>query len=77
MSDMIGANGGMIEKKFLEENIAEARNYTWTPSSELPGGDHGHCIVCMVAVAKGEAFYRSENVLLCSHCHGRFIFPDG
>ena len=76
MADMVYVNGAMIERQFLEDNILEARRYVWQLSTELPGGDHGHCIVCNMAVTTKDTFFRFENVLLCSYCYRNFIMGN-
>ncbi len=75
MAEWVTVNGAMIERRFFEENLAEARRYTWTRGS--PGGPaerHVHCIICNIAIAlDGGEFYESAGGALCSYCYAEFI----
>jgi len=67
--EWIWHNGALIERTFLEENIAEAREYGWVRSHWHSEDDHAHCLVCMRAIgAEGETYYRFMGASLCEFC---------
>jgi len=70
-------NGARIERSFFEENVSEARGYTWQRARREKPKDHGHCMICNVALAGGDRSYRSEGGWLCSYCFDRFVAQDG
>lgn len=67
-------NGANIERTWFEENVAEARQYTWVTSQWTGEYDHVHCIVCMYAIGpKDQLYYRFEGASLCAYCFDTVI----
>jgi hypothetical protein len=69
----VNVNGTEIEKAFLEQNIQEARTYTWV-FDRIPKSIHMHCIVCLAPIGAGSTGYRDtvKDIWLCSYCAKEF-----
>ena len=67
----IKVNGALIEKEFFEENIQEARAYSWVEQPMVKINDHSHCIVCTIALPNNESdrVFVSGSFLLCHSCY--------
>jgi len=76
VAEWVMVNGARIERSFLEENVSEARGYSWQCARWEKPNDHGHCMICTVALAGGDVCYQSEGGWLCSYCFERFIARD-
>ncbi len=76
MAKYLEVNGARLEQEFFEENLAEARECTWTPARVTDSTDHEHCIVCTAAISPGDPAYRDGNRWLCDYCKARFIGPE-
>ena len=66
-------NGARIERSFLRANVSETREYGWERTHWDKPNDHGHCMVCNVALGGTEVCYRSEGGWLCPYCFERFV----
>ncbi len=75
MADYILINGTRIEREFFDENLAEARECTWSISRVPVTPDHQHCLVCGVGMGSGDTAYCAGNRWLCKYCHDHFIAP--
>jgi len=73
MTEWVIVNGARIERSFLEENVSEAREYTWQRTRWEKANDHGHCIVCNVSISGSDVCYRSCGGWLCPYCFDRFL----
>jgi hypothetical protein len=73
VTEWVEVNGARIERSFLEENVAEARLYSWEPTRFRTVGGHGHCIVCGVSVYRDDSCFRSEGGWLCPYCFTTFV----
>ena len=73
MTDWVIVNGARIERSFLRDNVSEARTYAWEKSRWEKAGDHGHCMVCNVALSGDDVCYRSEGGWLCPYCFETFV----
>lgn len=73
MAEWVMVNGARIERSFLEENVAEARSYSWESTRWEKGNDHGHCMVCSVVLTGDMPCYCSKGGWLCPHCFGAFV----
>lgn len=73
MAEWVTVNGARIERSFLQENVSEARAYTWVRMRWTEASDHGHCMVCGVALAEGDDCRRSEGGFICPYCFGEFM----
>lgn len=64
-------NGASIDRVFFEENVQEAKTYTWTEQPMAMALDHGHCIVCTITIpnSQSDKFFVSEGLLLCDSCY--------
>ena len=75
MGAKVMVNGALMDKVFLDENIEEARSYSWEerPMSDI--SDHGHCIVCTIALPNdhSDKVFVSGSLLLCEHCYRLFV----
>jgi hypothetical protein len=76
MSDWIMVNGARIERSYLRENISEAKTYSWEKRGWDMADDHGHCMICNIALSVGDVGYRSEAGWLCSYCFETFLLRD-
>ncbi len=73
MEEWDNINGSKIERSFLEQNIAEARQLGWSPAQFNDRTAHSHCMICQIAISAGDSCVRSGNRWLCEYCHNRFI----
>lgn len=73
MTEWVSVNGARIERSFLEENVSEARGYSWEKTYWQRPNDHGHCMVCNVELTDHDVCYRSEGGWLCPYCFERFM----
>ena len=73
MAEWLIVNGARIERSFFEENVSEARQYAWERTRWQEPKDHGHCMVCNIALAAGEECYRSCGGWLCPYCFTQFV----
>ena len=71
MPDYVIVNGASIERVFLEENIAEARECKWSDDTVL--NEHDHCIICDIALSKGTSAFRADVRWLCQSCMEHYI----
>ncbi len=73
----IMVNGALMDKAFFEENVQEAKTYSWVKKPMTTIDDHGHCIACMIPLLnnKEKQVFTSENLLLCDHCYIKYIQP--
>ena len=75
MTEWVMVNGARIERSFLQENVSEARTYAWGKGRlEMPE-EHGHCMVCNVALSGNDECYCSKGGLLCPYCLETFVTP--
>lgn len=65
MTEWVMVNGARIERSFLRENVSEARAYAWERTHWRQADDHGHCMVCNVALSGSDVCYHSEGGWLC------------
>ena len=77
MVEWVMVNGARIERSFLEENVAEARRYVWLKTHWNKVGEHGHCMVCGVALSGKDPCYCSEGGWLCPYCLKTFLAERG
>ena len=77
MSDWILVNGARIERSFFRENVSEARTYSWEKSRWEVANDHGHCMLCNIALSGSDVCYRSKGGCLCSYCFETFVLREG
>lgn len=79
MDEWVEVNGARIEKSFLEENVLEARSYTWE-KTELPAlAEHVHCIICGIAMGSSAApmvVWKSIGGHVCTYCYPRYVLPS-
>ena len=73
MTEWVVVNGARIERSFLQDNVAEARGYAWEATRWENANDHGHCMVCTVALAGSDLCYRSPGGWLCPYCFEKFV----
>jgi len=73
MMEFVDVNGAKIERSYLEENVAEAKECEWSVGSVEVADDHVHCIVCDVAMSKGVSAFRADNRWLCQYCMEHFV----
>ncbi len=77
MDSWILVNGAKIERKFFEENVAEAKGLKWKQAAFPLDNNHSHCLICNIAIPskknKNEKNYKSENGWLCEYCFKHFI----
>ena len=75
MTEWVLVNGSRIKRSFLEADVAEAREYVWKKARwELE--EHGHCMVCAIAVSPEDPGHRSACGWLCPYCFARFLNSD-
>ncbi|MBL8862124.1 MAG: hypothetical protein JNK02_08935 [Planctomycetes bacterium] len=74
--DWVVINGARIERSFFEENVSEAREYSWELTRWENPEDHGHCMICNVALAGRDECYQSESGWLCPYCFESFVVRD-
>jgi len=74
-STKIMVNGALMDKNFFEENIQEAKACSWEEKSMTIIANHGHCIVCAIALPnkKSDRFFASGSLLLCDHCYKNYL----
>jgi hypothetical protein len=76
-SPKVVVNGALIDKDFLDENIREAKRYSWKRNSSNVLNDHAHCMICNSAISEEDkALFVSENDYLCEYCFYKFIFLE-
>lgn len=79
MEEWVEVNGARIERTFFDENVLEARSYTWK-QEELPAcSEHVHCIICGIAIGSITAstiYWKSAGGPVCSYCYPRFVLPS-
>lgn len=75
MSEYVDINGAKIEKRFFEENVKEAKSYSWEALKWGDAKDHTHCIICGITLSSetGEIVYKSEGGYLCEYCFENFV----
>jgi hypothetical protein len=77
MSTWIDVNGAKIEKVFLDENIREAKTYSWKAIDASEIKDHAHCMVCWVTIDTktqlSPAGFKSNCGYVCTYCHEHFL----
>jgi hypothetical protein len=77
VSEWIDINGARIEKGFFEENVREAKRYTWTEIDSSKLDKHVHCLVCGIVIgdqtSEPEKLYKSSGGWLCSYCYQHFV----
>lgn len=68
-------NGALMDKAFFEENVREARAYFWAEKPMATVIEHGHCIVCTIALPnnQNDRVFESDSLLLCDHCHRNYL----
>lgn len=79
MGDWVEVNGARIERTFFEENVCEARSYTWKQVEFPASSEHIHCIICGIAIGSRTAptfFWESVGGPVCSYCYPRFVLPS-
>lgn len=76
MSEWITVNGARIERKFFEENVAEAKRYVWTRTVWGKPGEHCHCMICTAAISQEEPYYAYRSNSLCEYCFHTFVATD-
>ncbi len=74
-SEKILVNGSLMDRKYFEKNLGEARGYEWEQVSIDTIMEHGHCIICMMALPNNQSkvVYISKNVFLCTYCFEQLI----
>jgi predicted nucleic acid-binding Zn-ribbon protein len=74
-SAKITVNGALMAKEFFEENVREAKTYSWIERPMNTITDHAHCIVCTIALPNNESdrVFLSGPLLLCDHCHRNYL----
>ena len=77
MAEWVMVNGARIERSFLQENVSEARTYVWERGRWEKADDHGHCMVCNVALSESDVCYRSKGGRLCPYCFETFVTREG
>ena len=77
VAEWIIVNGARIERSFLEANVAEARSCVWQKTRWATADDHGHCMICSIALGDTDPCYRSKGGWLDEYCFGRFIQREG
>lgn len=77
-SPKVAVNGALIDKDFLDENIGEAKRYSWKRKSSNVLNEHAHCMICNSAISEAEekTLFVSENDYLCEYCFSKFISSD-
>ena len=62
MPEYVDINGAMIEKRFFDENVEEAKSYFWEASKLRDDETHAHCMICGIAItnATKEMKYKSK-----------------
>ena len=76
MSDSkVMVNSALMDKAFFEENVREAKTYAWVEKPMAMIADHGHCIVCTIALPNSQSnrVLVSGSLLLCDHCHRNYF----
>jgi hypothetical protein len=75
MAKTIKVNGATLDLDYFNENLDEAKSYSWTITDNSEIERHGHCIICGVAIPEKQSsfHYRSYNALLCSSCYFDYI----
>ncbi len=71
----IMVNGAKIERSFFEENVSEARSYSWIKTHWKAAEGHGHCMVCGLTISGKDICYRSKGGWLCGYCYDKFVDP--
>lgn len=72
----IQVNGAKMEAIFFEENLKEAKSYTWTLNSLPQTTDHVHCIICTIAIDTKDptiVAYDSNGGWVCKHCFDAYL----
>ena len=74
-SPKITVNGALMDKAFFEENIQEAKTYSWVEKPMTMITDHGHCIVCTIALPNNKSnwVFASGSLLLCDYCRRHYL----
>ena len=75
MTNKVLINGALMDQKFFDDNVIEARSVMWQEVDCLNIKNHAHCIVCTIALPtqnKGTV-YRAGDRWLCSHCFSHYI----
>jgi predicted nucleic acid-binding Zn-ribbon protein len=74
-SSKIMVNGALMEKEFFDENVNEAKTYSWVEKPMATIADHAHCIVCTIALpnSQSDRVFASGNILLCDHCYRNYL----
>ena len=70
-SSKVMVNGALMDKVFFEEAVREAKTYSWVEKPMATITDHGHCIVCTIALPNNQSdqVFVSGYLLLCDYCH--------
>ena len=74
-SSKIMINGALMDKEYFEENVREARTYSWVEKPMATISNHGHCIVCTIALPNGQSdrVFQCGGLLLCNHCRTNYL----
>lgn len=75
MPEGILINGSKMDRAYFQENLEEAKGYSWKVVSSASIEDHQHCIVCTKTVPddKDVSLYNSKNIFLCRYCHEHYL----
>lgn len=75
MRSKVMVNGALMDQAFFEENVQEARTYSWVKKPMATIAAHGHCIVCTIALPNNQSdrVFVSDSLLLCDHCHRNYL----
>jgi len=74
MTEWVMVNGARVERRFFDENLAEARSFRWEPVQLLVEGDHHHCLICGVVLG-AELAHRSIGGYACRGCFSTYAAP--
>jgi hypothetical protein len=68
-------NGALMEKRFFDANLEEAKDLKWTRVDDSSSPIHRHCIVCMksISIQPLDEAYRSGTRYLCAYCHEHYV----
>lgn len=74
-SSKIMVNGALMDKDFFDENVREAKTCSWTEKHMITIGNHGHCVVCTIALPNNQSdrVFVSGAILLCDYCHRNYL----
>ena len=74
-STKITIDGALMDKQFFEENIQEAKGYSWEQKPMAMVHDHSHCIVCTTTLPNNQSnqVFVSGSLLLCDYCQRHYM----